>query len=269
MGDDKRGAVSREARQGLLHQPLRFGVERAGGLVQQQDGRVLEDGARQGQPLPLAARQAQTAIADHGVVALRLRHDEVVRGRSLGGGDDVLFAGAEAAQRNVGADAVVEQRHLLADDGDRIRVGLPSVTSRTSWPSIKMRPDCTSNSRATRLMTVDLPEPERPTRAAVLPPGTVSENSLTAGSPAADGVGEADLVEGDGAGADGERPRARPIDDGRLLVEQFVDAIDRGQALRGRGAQVPSDLMGCAASSSAVTKPMKSPTVLTPLAMRQ
>ena len=32
---------------------------------------------------------------------------------------------------------------------------------------------------------------------------------------------------------------------------------------------VPSDLMGCAASSSAVMKPMKSPTVLMPLAMRQ
>jgi hypothetical protein len=35
-----------EARQRLLHQPFRFGVERAGGLVQQQDRRILEDGAR-------------------------------------------------------------------------------------------------------------------------------------------------------------------------------------------------------------------------------
>ena len=63
---------------------------------------------------------------------------------------------------------------------------LASVTSRTSWPSMAMRPLCTSNRRATRLMTVDLPAPERPTSATVLPPGTVSEKFRTAGAAAAE-----------------------------------------------------------------------------------
>ena len=66
------------------------------------------------------ARQPQAAVADHRVVALRLRHDELVRGGGLGGGDDLLVVGVEATQRDVGADGVVEQRHLLADDGDRL-----------------------------------------------------------------------------------------------------------------------------------------------------
>ncbi len=39
------------------------------------------------------------------------------RGR-LGRGDDIRLAGAEAAERDVVADRIVEQRHVLADDGD-------------------------------------------------------------------------------------------------------------------------------------------------------
>ncbi len=95
----------------LLHQPLRFGVERARRLVEQQDRRVLEDGPGERQALALAARQPQAAVADHGVVALRLGDDELVRGGRLGGGDDLRVAGAEPAERDVGADGVVEQRH--------------------------------------------------------------------------------------------------------------------------------------------------------------
>ena len=57
---------------------------------------------------------------------------------------------------------------------------LVSVTSRKSWPSIRILPTSTSKSRATRLMTVDLPAPDRPTSATVLPPGTVSEPFSTA-----------------------------------------------------------------------------------------
>ena len=59
------------------------------------------------------------ALADHGVVAVGLRHDELVRCGRLGGGDDAVLAGAEPAERDVGADRIVEQRHFLADDGNR------------------------------------------------------------------------------------------------------------------------------------------------------
>ena len=59
VGDDERRAVAREAGERLLHEPLRFGIERARRLVEQQDRRVLEDGARERQPLALAAGQTQ------------------------------------------------------------------------------------------------------------------------------------------------------------------------------------------------------------------
>ena len=72
------------------------------------------------QALALPARKAKPAIADHRVVALRLGHDEVVRRRRLGGCHNIGFGSADAPERDVGTDAVVKQRHLLADDGQGI-----------------------------------------------------------------------------------------------------------------------------------------------------
>ena len=48
---------------------LGAGVQRAGGFVQQQDGRILQDGAGDGDALLLAAGQFQPALAHHGVIA--------------------------------------------------------------------------------------------------------------------------------------------------------------------------------------------------------
>ena len=107
-----------EARQRLLHQPLRFRVERARRLVEQQDRRVLEDGARERQALALAARKPQAAVADLGVVALRLRHDEVVGGGRLGRGTIAACGAPRRPSAMLARDGVVEQRHVLADDGD-------------------------------------------------------------------------------------------------------------------------------------------------------
>ena len=55
--------------QRLLYQHFALRVEMAGGLVQNQDGRVLEQRARDGEALPLPAAKLDAAIADHGLVA--------------------------------------------------------------------------------------------------------------------------------------------------------------------------------------------------------
>ncbi len=56
------------------------------------------------------------------------------------------------------------------------------VTSRMSWPSMKMAPFLTSAKRRRSLVRVDLPEPETPTRPRLVPGMTVrlkSSNSLS------------------------------------------------------------------------------------------
>src|SRR5260221_3226374 len=56
-----------------------FAVDGAGRLVEDEDRRILEKGARDGDPLPLAARQPGAAITNGCLVALRQAHDEIMR----------------------------------------------------------------------------------------------------------------------------------------------------------------------------------------------
>ena len=56
MRDDEGGAPGPQPVQRALDAGLGLDIERAGGLVEDQDGRILEDGARDGDALALAAR---------------------------------------------------------------------------------------------------------------------------------------------------------------------------------------------------------------------
>ena len=85
--------------QGGLNQPLGTGVERAGGLVQDQDARVLQDDAGDGDALLLAAGELVAALADDGVVALGQLHDAVVDGGGACGGVDLLLRSRPSGRR--------------------------------------------------------------------------------------------------------------------------------------------------------------------------
>jgi hypothetical protein len=83
VGDDDGGAVAGDAVEGRLDRFLGPAVERAGRLVEDQDRRVLEQRAGDGDALLLAARQLEPALADHRFIALRQRGDEMVDRRAL------------------------------------------------------------------------------------------------------------------------------------------------------------------------------------------
>ena len=90
VGDGEGGAAGGQARQGFLNQPLGVRVEGAGGLVQNQDARVFQDGAGDGDALLFAAGELVAALADDGVIAFRQGGDVVVDGGGLGGCDQFL-----------------------------------------------------------------------------------------------------------------------------------------------------------------------------------
>ena len=79
MGDEQGRAVGHDRAQGVVDAPLRRGVDGAGGVVEDQDARVGEDGPGQGDPLALAAREGEAPLADDRVVAPRQLLDELVR----------------------------------------------------------------------------------------------------------------------------------------------------------------------------------------------
>ena len=111
---------------------LGVAVERGGRLVEHQDRRRLEDGARDGDALLLAARQLQPALADLGLVALRRNADEAVDLREPRGLLDFGVARLPAAVADVVADGVVEQHGVLRDHADRRRAA--NSASRRGCP---------------------------------------------------------------------------------------------------------------------------------------
>jgi hypothetical protein len=110
------------AHQGLergLHLAFGLRVERGGGLVEDQDRRVLEQRPGDRQALALAAGKAQPALADQGVQAFRQLADEAQRVCGFRGRDDVALGGAvHRAVGDVRVDGIVEQHDLLADERD-------------------------------------------------------------------------------------------------------------------------------------------------------
>ena len=65
-----RRPVAHRRLEGRLDHALALGVEGARRLVEEQQRRVLEDGAGDRDALPLSARQAHAALAQEGAVAL-------------------------------------------------------------------------------------------------------------------------------------------------------------------------------------------------------
>ncbi len=118
MGDGEGGAALAELLQGALYQKLRLVVQRAGGLIQQQDGRILQKDPGDGQALLLPAGQLHPPLAHMGVIALRQRHDKLMGARLLGGLLHLLQGGAGLAVNDVVKDGAGEQVDLLLHGAD-------------------------------------------------------------------------------------------------------------------------------------------------------
>ncbi len=116
--DHDHGAVAHQRLERGLHQDLRFGVQVRRGFVQNQDGRILEERPRDGQPLPLTSAQLDAAFADHGGVAVVHPLDKLLGQRVAGGVANLFVLGLGPPVANVVGDGVVKQEGLLRDDAD-------------------------------------------------------------------------------------------------------------------------------------------------------
>src|SRR5512132_2505412 len=78
VGDHEAGALRAQSRHGPLDQHLGTGVDRARGLVEDEDGRVRQERPGDGDQLLLAGAQAGALLVEHGVVAVGQRVHEPV-----------------------------------------------------------------------------------------------------------------------------------------------------------------------------------------------
>ncbi len=118
MGDQQRGASRHDPPQGGVDLLLHPGVDRAGGVVEDQDAGIGDQRPGQRHPLALAARQAEAALAHGRLVALGQGGDELVGLRRPGRRLDLLVAGFGPPVGDVGGDGVGEKEALLEHHPD-------------------------------------------------------------------------------------------------------------------------------------------------------
>ena len=116
--DDQDGFADDELLERELDGGLAVAVEGAGGLVEDENGGVAEEGAGEGEALFLSARETRAAFADEGFVASGKTEDKLVRVGGAGGGLDLGAGSFGARDEEIVVDRVVEKDGVLGDDGD-------------------------------------------------------------------------------------------------------------------------------------------------------
>ena len=116
MRNHKRRPALHEVAEAVLDHGLGLGVEGAGGRVEDEDAGVGEDGAGDGDALPLAAGEFDAALAYDGVLLLGESLGEFVYAGDAAGFHQFFFGGLGVAEEDVLANGAVKEEGLLEDD---------------------------------------------------------------------------------------------------------------------------------------------------------
>src|SRR5690349_4080713 len=103
---------------------LGFWVHRSGGVVQDKNRRLQQQGARQGKALALAAGKVHARFPQDRVVTMCERLDEFVSGRDAGSPFDLRLGGMRIPECNIGGNRVREQKALLVNNSDLAPIGV-------------------------------------------------------------------------------------------------------------------------------------------------
>src|SRR4029450_5847511 len=115
VGDDDGGASGAEAVEGVGDAGLAGRVQVAGGLVQDQQGRVGDPGPGEGDQLALPGGQQGAPLTDLGVEAVGQAGDDLVGPDGPSGGLDLGPGRLRPAEADVVQDRAREQEALLGD----------------------------------------------------------------------------------------------------------------------------------------------------------
>ena len=116
VSNNQAGASLHQLVQPFLNQYFTACIDVACRLVQDQDTRVGEQHAREGDELALAGRQGRSALLHHRVVPVGQFHDELVRVHGLRRRLDFLVGGVELAVADVLAHVAGEDERVLQHD---------------------------------------------------------------------------------------------------------------------------------------------------------
>ena len=174
--DHERRAADERVGERVLDGELRLGVEVRRRLVEDDDRGVLQQHARDGQALLLAARHPVPALADQGVVAVGQAGDQVVDAGGPARLDQLGVGGVGTRVAQVRANGVVEQMRVLHHHADGVAQRLQRVVAHVVTVDATS-PALTSWMRGTRSALVVLPAPDGPTSATSSPGAMVKLTS--------------------------------------------------------------------------------------------
>ena len=117
MGNEEGGLPCPAGLEVVQNDLLGAGVHGRDGIVQNQDGRVLEQGAGNGDALLLAAGNGHAALAQHGLITVFKVHDVVTDVRQRGSTVNVLPGSVIHTEPDVMGDGVREEEVVLRDIG--------------------------------------------------------------------------------------------------------------------------------------------------------
>ena len=115
MRNGNRGAGFHQPLQSFLHQTFRLRIECGGGLIQNQYGRILENGAGNADTLALSAGKLAATVADIGIVTFLGVHNEIVGIGYLGSFHNLLHGGILYTESNVIEESVIKENGFLID----------------------------------------------------------------------------------------------------------------------------------------------------------
>ncbi len=116
VGDDEGGSSLKHGVEAGLQGFFRLDVDAGGGLVEDQDGGIGEQGSRKGDELFLALTQHRAAFPDFRIVPLGHPADEVVGADDSAGFADLILGGSQFSVTDVVADGSGENETVLHHD---------------------------------------------------------------------------------------------------------------------------------------------------------
>ncbi len=118
VGDDKADASVKHRFQSLVDQLLGLGVDGGRRFVHDEDPRIRQQGAGEGNKLLLAGGKTVAALADVGFIAVFKGEDEAIGIHAARGGFDFRVGRIEAAVADVFPNGSAEQVGTLEDDAE-------------------------------------------------------------------------------------------------------------------------------------------------------
>src|SRR5262249_42733056 len=116
--NDERRTTDHQTLQGFLNEGFILRIDARQGFVEQEDGGVLEQSAGNRQTLALSTGETQTALADHGGIAVRQGHDKLMGVGGAGGGFQFLLGRVRLAKTEILSNCPVHEIRVLHDHGD-------------------------------------------------------------------------------------------------------------------------------------------------------